>query len=138
MASGTRKCLQGEDLMRVLLSTIRSLASDRMFVSENTRIVRLKNVGLKPVSAADVANDVAEDLSDPDGELDIDALYPVVLAAIAGDQPLVDLAEAVGLGYRGEDLEILLGVDKLELATLRRRLKRKALAARIEATRLSA
>ncbi|TJV17983.1 hypothetical protein [Mesorhizobium sp.] len=138
MAAGTRKCLRGEDLMRILLNSIRSLASDRMFVSENARIVRLKNAGLKPVSAADVADDIAGDLSTLDDTLDVDSLYPAVMAAIANDQPLVDLAEAIGLGFRGEDLETLLGVEKLELAALRRRLKRKALAARIEATRLSA
>jgi DNA-directed RNA polymerase specialized sigma24 family protein len=132
MVGGARTCVRGADLFRVLLNTIRSLSSDRMFMTENARIAKLtaKGVHLSTVQAVDVADVLAAPLGENDEDGMDDVLHAAIMAAIDDDAPLLDLAEAVREGYRGHDLEVLLDVDTKGLAALRTRFRRKALAIR--------
>ena len=57
------------------------------------------------------------------------AFYERILGQVIGGDPLLErLVDQIGFGHRGEVIERQLGIDTGELATLRRRLKRRAYA----------
>lgn len=58
---------------------------------------------------------------------DEQAYYELLLGSVAGGDPLLgQLVDEIGLGQRGSVIEGRLGISTLELASLRRRLKRRA------------
>lgn len=64
------------------------------------------------------------------GRRDEQARYELILGSItSGDATLERLVDLIGFGLRGEELRTSLGLSELQLAALRRRLKRRAKAA---------
>jgi hypothetical protein len=120
----------------VLMGTIKSLASDRHFVTEGARIRRMgsgKEKGKYGVIERDadhgtIAIDAASaDAGDAVDRMDPDEYRQAVLADIAGDTELELLFEGLSASFIGKDLADWMGMDTAALATVRRRFKRQML-----------
>ena len=124
------------DLFPVLLGTIKSLASDRHYVTEAARIRRMgtrEEKGKYRVIERDAdhgtiaIDEASADASNDVDRMDTDEYRQALLADIAGDSELELLFEGLSASFIGKDLADWMGMDTAELATVRRRFKRKML-----------
>lgn len=137
MCDGRRtRQTDSDDLFSILMGTIKSLASDRHFITETTRIRRMgsgKDRGKYGVIERDadrggVALDEASaEAGDVVDRMDPDEYRKALLADIAGDAELELLFEGLSVPFIGKDLADWMGMDTVALATVRRRFKRQML-----------
>jgi hypothetical protein len=137
MCDGRRTRLSDNvDLLPVLMGTIKSLASDRHFVTERVRIRRMgsgKEKGKYGVVEydADYGSITVDKASSDTGEvtdrMDPEEYRKALLADIAGDRELELLFEGLSASFIGKDLADWMGMDTVALATVRRRFKRQML-----------
>lgn len=137
MCDGRRTRRNGsDDLFSVLMGTIKSLASDRNFITETTRIRRMGSgedrgkygVIERDAGRGSVAVDEAgADAGDVVDRMDPDEYRKALLAEIAGDAELELLFEGLSVPFIGKDLADWMGMDTVALATVRRRFKRQML-----------
>ncbi|ESZ42926.1 hypothetical protein [Mesorhizobium sp. L2C066B000] len=137
MCDGRRTRLSdNNDLFPVLMGTIKSLASDRHFVTERARIRRMgsgKEKGKYGVVERDADHGsikIASAIADTDevtDRMDPDEYRKALLADIAGDTEFELLFEGMSVPFIGKDLAEWMGMDTVALATVRRRFKRQML-----------
>ncbi|MES0046180.1 hypothetical protein [Mesorhizobium sp. M0053] len=118
------------------MGTIKSLASDRHFVTERARIRRMgsgKEKGKYGVVERDADHGsikIASAIADTDevtDRMDPDEYRKALLADIAGDTEFELLFEGMSVPFIGKDLAEWMGMDTVALATVRRRFKRQML-----------
>ncbi|RUV91990.1 hypothetical protein EOA88_09575 [Mesorhizobium sp. M5C.F.Ca.IN.020.14.1.1] len=125
MSDGRRKRTAHEtDLFPVFMGTIKSLATDRHFISECARIRRMGKGKYGVVDASAMADKLGADDAIVEEALDPEDYRKAILAEIAGDDELGQLFEAICAGFKGKELAELLEMDTNALATARRRFKR--------------
>lgn len=137
MCDGRRTRLSdNDDLFPVLMGTIKSLASDRHFVTERARIRRMgsgKEKGKYGVVEYDAdhgnvtIDKASADIGEGTDRMDPDEYRKALLADIAGDAELELLFEGMSVPFIGKDLADWMGMDTVALATVRRRFKRRML-----------
>lgn len=118
---GTRRCRRDRPFARTIAGTMRSVASSEIEAREG---------GLRPVVLPPELLDLTPDYRLSPALLVIAAaddrrLLARVTAALADDAGLLALVEALGDGCFGEVLQKRLGLTTNQLATARRRLKRR-------------
>lgn len=137
MCDGRRtRLVDNNDLFPVLMGTIKSLASDRHFVTERARIRRMgsgKEKGKYGVVEHDAdhgsikIDKAIADTDEVSDRMDTDEYRQALLADIAGDAEFELLFEGMSASFIGKDLAEWMGMDTVALATVRRRFKRQML-----------
>nr|WP_210307864.1 sigma-70 family RNA polymerase sigma factor [Aminobacter niigataensis] len=124
MAEGRRLWPISQPFTAYFAGVMKSLLSDRMFLTDEGKVVRLKNK-MSVVRPDDLprvaANDDSEDLRN---KALVEEIVSVLETRIAGDEDLELLWAGIQCDLRGKELQEELGVDVKQLATLRTRLNR--------------
>jgi DNA-directed RNA polymerase specialized sigma24 family protein len=124
MAEGRRLWPTSKPFMAFFVGTMKSLVADRMFLTDEGKVVRLKNrlAVVRPEELPLVAaNDDTESLGD---KILIEEVVESLEALMAGDEALELLWTGIQCDMKGKELQEALGVDVKQLATLRTRLNR--------------
>ncbi|MER8408156.1 transposase [Mesorhizobium sp. M1307] len=124
MAEGRRLWPTSKPFTVFFAGAMKSLVSDRMFLTDEGKVVRLKNklAVVRPDDLSLVAaNDDSEDLRD---KILLEEVAKVLEARIADDEGLELLWTGIQCDMKGKELQEALGVDVKQLATLRTRLSR--------------
>jgi hypothetical protein len=124
MAEGRRLWPTSKPFTAFFAGTMKSLVGDRMFLTDEGKVVRLKNrlAVVRPEELPLVAaNDDTESLGD---KILIEEVVEALEARMAGDEALELLWTGIQCDMKGKELQEALGVDVKQLATLRTRLNR--------------
>lgn len=118
LLSGRRRCRRKYDIANVVIGIVESMQSAYLEAKD----VRLTD-------DLDVLGDVADETPSPEqqivSQVDDGAVIRAIDHAVGDDPELVRLYNAVLDGYSGQELQQLLRIDATQLATLRRKLKRR-------------
>lgn len=124
MAEGRRLWPMSKPFTAFFAGTMKSLVGDRMFLTDEGKVVRLKNrlAVVRPDELPLVAaNDDTEALGD---KILVEEVVEALEARMAGDEELDLLWTGIQCDLKGKELQKALGVDVKQLATLRTRLNR--------------
>lgn len=124
MAEGRRRWSSSEAFTTFFAGVMKSLVTDRMFLTDEGKVVRLKNK-MSVIHPDDLplvaANDDIEDLRN---KVLVEEFASALEARIEGDEELQLLWAGIQRCLKGKELQEELGVDEKQLATLRTRLNR--------------
>lgn len=125
IADGVRQWSVNETFMVFLIGVVRSLASDKMFLSDARRVSRLKG-GYTVIGQDDLP--LVEDTADAGTikhKILVDEMYTHMEHHFAEDDEMLLLVIGIQEGLRGKSLEDAVGVDTKRLAALRTRFNRE-------------
>ncbi|TIP49784.1 MAG: transposase [Mesorhizobium sp.] len=124
ISDGRRPWPKSDAFLPFFMGVMKSLLSDRMFLTDAGKAARLKHK-LTVVKIDDLplvaANDDAEDLAD---KVLLEAIISKLETQIAGDDEMELLWTGIQCRLIGKDLQEAMGVDAKRLAALRTRLNR--------------
>lgn len=125
ISDGVRQWPVGETFPAFLAGVIKSLASDKMFLSDNRKVSRISG-GYTAVEQDDLAQvGDATDASVVKHKILVEEMYTHMEHHFADDDEMVLLVMGIQEGLRGKRLEDAIGVDTKRLAALRTRFLRE-------------
>ncbi|MER8649649.1 transposase [Mesorhizobium sp. M0586] len=125
IADGARQWPVNDTFAVFLAGVIRSLASDKMFLSDTRRVPRIKG-GYTVVEQDNLSQvEDATDASSVKDKILVEEMYTQLEHHFAEDDEMMLLVMGIQEGLRGKSLEIAVGVDTKRLAALRTRFLRE-------------
>lgn len=125
IADGARQWPVNDTFAVFLAGVIRSLASDKMFLSDTRRVPRIKG-GYTVVEQDNLSQvEDATDASSVKDKILVEEMYTHLEHHFAEDDEMMLLVMGIQEGLRGKSLEIAVGVDTKRLAALRTRFLRE-------------